>query len=143
MGVEDEPIEIKKHEAHLIVHKKFLDQAYAGGFGDMLRRDLEELKGVMVYGSDWSRRGHTVKVPKDPSFLEARERFAARYRAIIEEGLSNEFLRDDDGEGYSLTSATEDMTFEYDETEEEWVARRATLPTTVAFPVHTRRNEEL
>jgi hypothetical protein len=101
---------------------------------------IQHSLNVMKFGSEYDRKHHVVRTP-NPEWADkmiAQAEFLKRWYTLNQEGLDNGWLSDDPYEGLTVTEIPE-FNYEtvYDETEEECEARRATLPDTVTFKIHT------
>lgn len=131
------------HDEHLAVHKQFaylsLTEELLAGYAESFANHMD----VVLYGPEWARKSHTLKHP----VLDIEQRRAAqaeflqRWYTLTEEGERLGWLTDDYDQGFAPATLPE-FTYEtvYDETKEEWEARKALLPKTVTFHVNTDRN---
>lgn len=125
-----------EHVEHVEIHRKFLADVYAGKVDEQLKRDLTMLQGLKEFGDKWNRKSHTVSTPKPSEYHTAYEFFKQNYLAMIHDGKLRGYLDEYASEDALLPF--DPMTHEivWDETEEEWEARKAQLPDTVTFHVH-------
>jgi len=134
------------HDEHLAIHKQFMNLSlpneYLTSVYDGLTQHVNEHFNILKYGTEWARKSHTVKHSVEDLTAKQAERdeFLTRWRALNEEGEAKGWL-EDYGDGLFPVELPE-FTYEtvYDETEEEWEARKATLPETVTFRVISDRN---
>ena len=92
------------------------------------------------------RKGHYVESPKDPKFLSAREAWVERWKRITEEGhamgyLEYEHCYECGGESVPTTDVV-DRTWVYDETEEEFEARKPKLDPSDKVTFKIRQRDE-
>lgn len=72
-----------------------------------------------------SRKGHAVKVEHEPRWLIDRERFRRQYEALTAEGYERGYLELDEESGEPVITKNLDYSvWEWDETEEEFQARK-------------------
>ena len=135
----DKPVELNKQSAdvHISAHELFMHNSMSDAFHKQIQNELN----VMHFGSEWARKSHQRATPKSDEFIAARDLYWAQLQRLIEIGESLDFI-DNYEEGPQLTLDSEYETI-FDETEEEWEARRALLPKTVTFPFVQRINDDL
>jgi hypothetical protein len=73
------------------------------------------------------RQGHTVRTPYSKAELKARKKALKAWQALTDELLAKGWLEDYPDDGIIPSTETEHREWVYDETEQEYQARLATL----------------
>lgn len=111
----------------------FLRDIFAESLHEQLKRDSESWR----LRSEWGRKSHVVSTPKPSEEHIRYEYFKTAWDQLVEDGINRGYLTVEPGEGIGLNEF-DPMTHAivYDETMEEWEARKAQLPGTVTFHIH-------
>lgn len=115
--------------------------AFVKGLWDGLLNNMRAYDRAVLGPDEYQRKGHAETTEHHPQWIAKREKFAAKFQAMVEDGLKRGFLERDHcyecGGELVPTTDTSETDWIYDETEAEWKARMATMPPVKLLYGHT------